>query len=82
MSRQTITLTHQNNEWLKEQVAKEDFTSKSEVINCLIEQARDRDAYCGFVQMKIDRGVESGIVEKQSKEELLEEFKKRIKNVY
>jgi antitoxin ParD1/3/4 len=57
MSRQTITLTHQNNEWLKEQVAKEDFTSKSEVINCLIEQARDRDAYCGFVQMKIDRGV-------------------------
>ena len=82
MSRHTITLTHPNNEWLKQQVAKEDFTCKSEVINCLIEQARDRDAYYDFVQMKIDRGVESGIFEKQSKEEMLEEFKKRIQNLY
>lgn len=30
MARQSITLANQNDEWLKEQVAKEEFTSKSD----------------------------------------------------
>ena len=81
MSRQSISLANQNDEWLKQQVANEEFTSKSEAINYLIKQARDRDAYYEFVQMKIDKGLESGAAEKQSKEEMLAEFKKRLKNV-
>ena len=78
MSRQSITLANQNDEWLKEQVAKEEFNSKSEAINYLIKQARERDAYHDFVQMKIDRGLKSGLAPKQTKEEMLPEFKKRL----
>ncbi len=81
MTRQSITLAKQNDEWLKAQVAEEEFTSKSEAVNYLIKQARERDAYHEFVQAKIDKGIKSGFAEKQTKEEILAEFKKRIKNV-
>ncbi len=81
MTRQSITLAKQNDEWLKAQVAEEEFSSKSEAVNYLIKQARDRDAYHEFVQAKIDRGLKSGFAEKQTKEEMLAEFKKRLKNV-
>jgi antitoxin ParD1/3/4 len=81
MTRQSITLAKQNDEWLKAQVAEEEFTSKSEAVNYLIKQAREREAYHDFVQMKIDNGLKSGFAEKQTKEEMLAEFKKRLKNV-
>ena len=81
MARQSITLANQNDEWLKEQVTKEEFTSKSEAVNYLIKQARDRENYHEFVQAKIDKGLKSGLAEKQTKEELLAEFKKRLKSV-
>lgn len=77
MSRQSITLANQNDEWLKQQVAKEEFTSKSEAVNYLIKQARDRDTYHDFVQMKIDRGLKSGFSTK-TKAELLAEIKNRL----
>ena len=45
MSRQSITLANQNDEWLKQQVANEEFTSKSEAVNYLIQQARKQEEY-------------------------------------
>jgi antitoxin ParD1/3/4 len=78
MARQTITLAEQNDAWLKEQVAKAEFTSKSEAVNYLIKQARERDDYHEFVQMKIDKGLKSGLAKKQTREEMLAEFKKRL----
>lgn len=81
MARQSITLANQNDEWLKQQVANEEFTSKSEAINYLIKQARERDIYQDYVQMKIDKGLKSGFAEKQTKEEMLAEFKIRLNGV-
>lgn len=81
MARQSITLANQNDEWLKKQVVNEEFTSKSEAVNYLIKQAREREDYHEYVQMKIDRGLKSGFAEKQTKEEMLAEFKKRLKIV-
>ena len=81
MARQSITLANQNDEWLKQQVANEEFTSKSEAVNYLIKQARTREEYDDYVQMKIDRGLKSGRAPKQTKEEMLAEFKKRLKIV-
>ena len=78
MTRQSITLTKQNDEWLKAQVAEEEFTSKSEAVNYLIKQAREREEYHNYVQMKIDRGIKSGFAEKQTREEMLAEFKQRL----
>ena len=77
MARQSITLAEQNDEWLKNQVAENEFTSKSEAVNYLIKQAREREQYHNYVQMKIDRGLESGFSTK-TKEELLKEIKSRL----
>ncbi|RTY82229.1 CopG family transcriptional regulator [Flavobacterium sp. ZB4P23] len=77
MSRQSFTLANQNDEWLKQQVANEKFTSKSEVVNYLIKQARVREEYHNYVQMKIDRGLKSSFSTK-TKEELLTEIKSRL----
>lgn len=77
MSRQSITLAHQNDEWLKQQVVNQEFTSKSEAVNYLIKQARERDAYHDYVQMKLDKAEKSGFSTK-TKEELFEEIKKRF----
>ena len=77
MSRQSITLAKQNDEWLKNQVAEHEFTSKSEAVNYLIKQARERDEYVNFVRMKLDKAEKSEFSTK-SKEELLEVIKKRL----
>jgi antitoxin ParD1/3/4 len=81
MTRQSISLANQNDEWLKQQISKEEFTSKSEAVNYLIKQARDREENHDYVQMKIDRGIKGGFVKKQTREEMLAEFKQRLKNV-
>ena len=77
MTRQSITLANQNDEWLKKQVAEEEFTSKSEAINYFIKQARERDEYVEFVRMKLDRAEKSGFSTK-TKEELLADIKKKL----
>jgi len=78
MTRQSITLAKQNDEWLKNQVANHEFTSKSEAVNYLIQQARRQEDYFEFVRNKIELGEKSGLAKKQSKEEMLAEFKKRL----
>lgn len=78
MTRQSITLAKQNDEWLKAQVANEEFTSKSEAVNYLIQQARKQEDYYEFVRMKIELGEKSGLAKRQTKEEMLAEFKKRL----
>lgn len=78
MTRQSITLANQNDEWLKKQVAEEEFTSKSEAVNYLIKQARERDEYVEFVRMKLDVAEKSGFAKKQTREEMLAEFKRKL----
>jgi antitoxin ParD1/3/4 len=77
MSRQSITLATQNDEWLKQQVANEEFTSKSEAVNYLIKQARDQDAYVDLVRKKIENAEKIGFSTK-TKDELLAEIKKKL----
>jgi antitoxin ParD1/3/4 len=78
MTRQSITLARQNDEWLKQQVANEEFTSKSEVVNYLIMQARRQEDYVEFVRMKLDSAEKSGVAKKQTREEMLAEFKRKL----
>ncbi len=46
MTRQSITLAKQNDEWLKEQVANAEFTSKSEAVNYLIQPSAEAGRVC------------------------------------
>jgi antitoxin ParD1/3/4 len=78
MARQSISLANQNDEWLKQQISKEEFTSKSEAVNYLIKQAREREEYVEFVRMKLDIAEKSGLAKKQTREEMLAEFKKKL----
>ena len=81
MTRQSISLTAPNEEWLKNQIKSEEFSSKSEAINFLIKKARSQEEFYDFVRAKIDKGEKSGFAEKQTKEEMLAEFKKDLGNV-
>lgn len=40
MARQSISFTKPNDEWLKKQVEGQEYSSKSELVNDLIRQAR------------------------------------------
>lgn len=80
MTRQSITLAKQNDEWLKQQVANEEFTSKSEAINFLIKKARSREEYYEFVRNKIEKAEKSGH-SNLTKEELLAKIKGKYTNV-
>jgi antitoxin ParD1/3/4 len=80
MARQSITLANQNDEWLKNQVAHQEFTSKSEAVNYLIKRAREQEEYDNFVNMKIERGLKSAVAKPQSEKDMLAEFKARLKN--
>lgn len=77
MTRQSITLAQKNDEWLKDQVKNEEFSSKSEAVNYLIKQAREQEAYYDYVRMKIEKAEKSGFSTK-TKEELLAEIKSKL----
>jgi antitoxin ParD1/3/4 len=81
MTRQSITLAKRNDEWLKSQIAEEEFNSKSEAINYLIKRARNQEEYNGFVRMKIEKGEKSGFAKRQTREEMLAEFKINLPDV-
>jgi antitoxin ParD1/3/4 len=79
MTRLSISLSKQNDDWLKNQLIEEEFNSKSEAINHLIKQARSQEEYYNYVRMKIEKGEKSGFAEKQTREEMLAEFKRNLK---
>lgn len=75
MPRQSITLTEPNDEWLREHVEhKQDYASKSELINDLIRRARRAEQ----INQKLEAAEQSGFVD-QSPQEILEEFKRDIR---
>ena len=77
MTRQSITLTALNEEWLKNSVSTEDFSSKSEAVNYLIKQARSQEEYYEFVRNKINNAEKSGY-SNTTKKELLSKIKEKL----
>lgn len=77
MTRQSITFTKPNNQWLKEQVASEEYSSKSELVNDLIRQARNAHARVEWTRQRIENAEENGFSEK-SKAEILAKAKKGL----
>jgi len=62
MARQSISFTKPNEEWLKAQVNKEEYASKSELINDLIRQAR-KQHQVDFIRAKLDKSESSGFTD-------------------
>ncbi len=82
MARQSISITNPNDEWLKNQVKTKEYSSKSELINDLIRQARNQQREVDWIRLKLEK-AEQSILQKgfvnETPEEILSEFKNRIK---
>jgi antitoxin ParD1/3/4 len=74
MARQSISLSKPNDEWLKSQIDKEEYSSKSELVNDLIRQARKQQAQIDWIKAKIERAENSGFTN-DSKEDILKQSK-------
>lgn len=71
MPRQSITLTDQNDAWLKNHVENlGDYANKSELVNDLIRRARRSEA----INIKLELAEQSGFCD-ETAAELLTEFK-------
>jgi antitoxin ParD1/3/4 len=74
MPRQSITFTKLNDEWLKEQVEKGEYSSKSELVNDLLRQTRDQQVQIDWIRAKLDRAEKSGFTD-DGPEEILNQSK-------
>ncbi len=77
MTRQSISLTEPNDQWLKEQVETQEYTSKSELVNDLIRQARKQQAEIDWLKLKLEKAEKSGFTS-MSPDEILAESKARL----
>jgi antitoxin ParD1/3/4 len=76
MARQSISFTDPNDDWLKEQVDKKEYSSKSELVNDLIRQARKQQVQVDWVRTKLEKAERSGFTS-DSKAQILKEAKSK-----
>ena len=74
MARQSISLTQPNDEWLKTQVETNEYSSKSELVNDLIRQARNQQRQIDWISSKLERAENNGFTN-DSKEQILAKSK-------
>jgi antitoxin ParD1/3/4 len=74
MVRQSISFTEPNDEWLKAQLSKKEYSSKSELVNDLIRQARQQQVQIDWIRAKLDRAENSGFTD-DSKDQILTQSK-------
>ncbi|MEY3100515.1 MAG: CopG family transcriptional regulator [Flavobacteriia bacterium] len=74
MRRQSISFTEPNDEWLKSQIDNKEYSSKSELVNDLIRQARNQQQQIDLIRLKLDRAEKSGFTT-DSKSEILKQAK-------
>jgi antitoxin ParD1/3/4 len=74
MTRQSISFTKPNDEWLKAQLDNQEYSSKSELINDLIRQARKQQAQIDWIRTKLDKSERSGFTD-STQEQILNQSK-------
>jgi antitoxin ParD1/3/4 len=74
MTRHSISFTKPNDEWLKAQLDNQEYSSKSELINDLIRQARKQQVQIDWIRAKLDKSERSGFTD-NTKEQILKQSK-------
>ena len=74
MARQSISFTKPNDEWLKAQVENDEYSSKSELVNDLIRQARNQQAQIEWIRAKLEKSERSGFTD-ETKDQILKQSK-------
>jgi antitoxin ParD1/3/4 len=77
MARQSISLTEPKDRWLKSQVESNEFSSKNELVNDLIRQARKQQSQLDLLRAKLHSSEESGFTT-ESKEQIVAQAKQRL----
>jgi len=77
MARLSISFTKNNDDWLKQQVDNNEYSSKSELINDLIRQARKQQVQIDWIKTKLEKAEASGFTN-DTKEEILAQSKSLI----
>ena len=54
MTRQSISFTEPNDNWLKSQIDSSEYSSKSELVNDLIRQARQQQSKVDWLRAKVE----------------------------
>ena len=80
MARQSISFTRPNDEWLKAQVESQEYSSKSELVNDLIRQARNQQVQIDWVKVKLDKSERSGFTD-DTKEQILKQSKSLLNDI-
>lgn len=63
MARQSISFTKPNDKWLKSQVDSLEYSSKSELVNDLIRQARKQQVQIDWIRARLEKAEQSGFSE-------------------
>lgn len=74
MKRQSISFTEPNDDWLKAQIENKEYSSKSELVNDLIRQARKQQSQIDWISSKLERAEKSGFTS-DSKNQILTQSK-------
>lgn len=74
MGRQSISFTEPNDDWLKEQIDSKEYSSKSELVNDLIRQARKQQIQIDWIHSRLEKAENSGFTD-DSKEQILAQSK-------
>lgn len=74
MTRQSISFTKPNNEWLEAQLESKEYTSKSEFVKDLIRQARNQQVQIDWIQAKLEKAENNGFTD-DTKEQILKQSK-------
>jgi antitoxin ParD1/3/4 len=74
MVRQSISFTKPNDEWIKEQVHNREYSSKSELVNDLIRQARNQQVQVDWIKAKLEEAEKGGFTS-DTKEQILTQSK-------
>lgn len=77
MPRLSISFTEPNDAWLKRQIDNKEYTSKSELINDLVRQARQQQQQLEWVRLRLESSEKSGFTN-AAKEYILNESKARL----
>lgn len=80
MTRASISLTEPNDDWIQAQIDSKEYSSRSEVLNDLVRQARKETRERDFIRAKLIAGEKSGFIE-ESAEAMFEGFKEEARRL-
>ena len=70
MTRQSITFSKGNSEWMADEDNLRDFASKSDFINSLVRRERERQRQLDWLNAELEKGYNSPLVGTTSLEEI------------